>query len=182
MYFRRGKRKIIADFGAGDIYKFYKEKYGKSALSSEKFNTIWERYIDVRLQMVIFENMDFHLPARMGEIGIRLGGQANRITKNDKFKFTVDWGETKDKWKRMYPDKSPEEIKSIPNKPLAYVLNESTEGRKVYWRWERLTCNHKNYTAYRIKMTRKWSNMLSNYVKQTNKIQYYEVRHASSKQ
>lgn len=181
MYFPRGNRKIIADFGVKDIYKFYKAKYKKEALPFDKFSTIWKRYIDVRLQMVIFENMEFYLPLRMGEITIRLGGQANKITKNNKFKFIVDWGETKKKWEKLYEGKSVEEIKNIPNKPLALVLNESTEGRKVYWRWERLTCNHKNYTAYRIKMNRKWSKMLSDYVKQLNKIPYYENRHSGKK-
>jgi len=173
LYFGRGKRKITTDFGAEDIYKFYKQKYKEQALSKSKFNDIWKRYINVRLQMVIFENVDFTMPFRMGEICIRIGRQANRITKNGKFQFTVDWGETKKKWENLYPDKTPEEIAKIPNKPLVYVLNENTDGKKVYWRWERITCSHKNYTVYRLKMNREWSKMLANYVKQLDKIPYY---------
>jgi hypothetical protein len=174
MYFGRGKRQIIADYTSVDVYKFYKEKFGEKALTKKQFSVIWNRFIDVRLQMVIFENVQFTMPHRMGEISIRLGAQANKITKKGKFHFKTNWGETKKRWKEMYPNLSGEEIKKIPNKPLVYVSNDTTDGRKVYWRWDKMTCNYKNNTVYRIRMNRRWSRMLSSYVQKTEKIQYYE--------
>ena len=174
MYFGRGKRKIIADYTSKDVYDFYKQKVKDKAVSLNKFNTIWKRFIDVRLQMVIYENIPIAMPYRLGEISVRLGGQSNTFTKDGEFKFKTDWGETKKKWKKLYPNLTPEEIIAIPNKPLVCVENKTTDGKKVYFRWDRYTCNHKNYKAYRIKLNKKWSHMLAQHVKQSDKIQYYE--------
>jgi hypothetical protein len=174
MYFGRGKRQLIADYTGVDAYEFYKQKHGDKALSKKAFNKIWTRFIDIRLQMVIFENITFTMPYRLGEISIRLGVQANKITRNNKFRFRTNWGDTKKKWKELYPDLTDEEIKNLPNKPLVPVSNDTTDGRKVYWKWEKLTTNFKNKSVYRIRMNRKWSRMLSHYVQKTEKIPYYE--------
>lgn len=174
MYFGRGKRKILADYTGVDVYKFYVEKHKDKSVEKKLFDRVWNRFIDIRMQMVIFENVQFTMPYRLGELTIRLGGQANRITKKGKFRFRTDWGETKKKWAKLYPNLTDEEIAKLPDKPLVYVTNETTDGRKVYWRWEKFTCNHKNHKVYRIRMNRKWSRMLAQYVKQTDKLQYYE--------
>jgi len=174
MYFGRGKRQIIADYTSVDIYKFYKDRFGEKAMDKKKFGKIWDRFISIRLQMAIFENVQLTMPFRMGELGVRIGAQANKITKSGKFRFKTNWGETKKKWKELYPDLTDEEIRVLPNKPLVYVSNETTDGKKVYWRWDKMTCNYKNNTVYRIRMNRVWSRMLSAFVQKTDKIQYYE--------
>lgn len=174
MYFKRGKRKILADYKMDDVYKFYKNKLGTRALDKKTAHSIWDRFIDVRLQMVIFENVEFTMPHRLGTIAIRLGTYANKIDKSGEFRYTVDWGATRKKWEILYKDKTLEEIEQIENKPLVPVSNENTDGRKVFWKWEKLGINYKNNKVYRIKMIRKWTKMLSHYVKQLDKIEYYE--------
>ena len=144
MYFPRGKRKLVADFKTKEMYEFYKDKYGDKALDKKTFLSIWERFIDIRMQMVVYENLEFHLPYRMGSIMIKLGKPANRINKNGNYQFIVDYGASKKKWEELYPDLTTAEVKAIKNKPLVPVFNKTTNGRRVYWRWEKLTCNFKN--------------------------------------
>ena len=174
MYFGRGSRKILADYKTKDHYKFYKNKFGDKALDKKTFLSIWERFIDIRMQMIIYEDLEFYMPFRMGSLMIKFGQDANRINRNGNFQFIVDYGASKKKWAELYPDLTPEEIKEIKNKPLVPVTNKTTDGKRVYWRWEKITCNFKNKTFYRIKITRKWKRMLSDKVKNTKKNNYYE--------
>lgn len=173
MYFGRGSRKILADYKTKDLYKFYKNKFGDKALDKKTFLSIWERFIDIRMQMIIYEDLEFYMPFRMGSLMIKFGQDANRINRNGNFQFIVDYGASKKKWAELYPDLTPEEIKEIKNKPLIPVTNKTTDGKRVYWRWEKITCNFKNKTFYRIKITRKWKRMLSDKVKNTKKNNYY---------
>ena len=73
MYFARGKRKLVADFKTKDLYDFYKEKYKERTLDKKTFLSIWKRFIDIRMQMIIYENLEFYLPHRLGSIMIKLG-------------------------------------------------------------------------------------------------------------
>ena len=174
MYFPRGKRKLVADFKTKEMYEFYKNKYGDKALDKKTFLSIWERFIDIRMQMVVYENLEFHLPYRMGSIMIKLGKPANRINKNGNYQFIVDYGASKKKWDELYPGLSAEEVKAIKNKPLVPVFNKTTNGKRVYWRWEKLTCNFKNKGVYRIQVIRKWKQVLKDKVKNTKRNDYYE--------
>ena len=174
MFFGKGKRKIIADYKSEDIYKFYKNKYKEKAVDYKTFNKIWNRFIDIRMQMLIYENMEFYFPFGLGSLRIRLGQQAIKIDKEGKLKYTVHWGNTIEKWKELYPNKTAKEIKAISNKPLCYTLNKNTDGRRISWFWDKMTSTYKNKSAYRIELTRKWNRMLAQKVINTKKIEYYE--------
>ena len=89
-------------------------------------------------------------------------------------KIPVDWKRTVDEWLVIYPGKSLEELKEIKNKPLIRILNEHSDGKKLFWYWDKYTSNVKNKTAYRLEVTRTWDRMLSNKVKKTKRLDYYE--------
>lgn len=174
MFYGKGKRKLIASYKSDDIYKFYLHKYGEKALSKEKFWSIWNAFIEARMKMVIFENLELYLPYRLGSLRIRLGGESIKIDKNGNVKYSIDYGASNKLWQKMYPNLSSEEIKKIPKKPKVYFTNEHTNGRRLYWFWDKLTSNFKNKSAYRLDITRKWDRMLSLKVQKTKKIEYYE--------
>lgn len=174
MNFGRGKRTLIADRKTKELYKFYKNKYGDKALDKKIFLSVWKRFIDIRMQMLIHLDLEFYMPYRMGSLMIKLGKNANRINKNGNYQFVVDYGATKKKWAELYPDLTPEQIKELKNKPLVPVFNKTTDGRRVYYKWEKVTCNFKNKSAYRFMAIRKWKRMLSNKIKTTKRNTYYE--------
>ena len=48
MYFKRGKRALLADTSSRDIYNFYKERCKSGPLEYGKFISIWKRFIELR--------------------------------------------------------------------------------------------------------------------------------------
>ena len=174
MYFKRGKRALLADTSSRDMYNFYKERCKPNPLEYSKFISIWKRFIELRLQMVVFENSEFHMPYRLGSIRIKIGGDSVRLKKDGTLKLIPDWGASKKLWKEQYPGLTPEEIKAIPNKEKVYFLNEHTDGKVLHWHWDKQTSNFKNKGVYRIHMNRKWKKMLTSKIKTTKKIEYYE--------
>ena len=60
---------------------FYKNKFGDKALDKKTFLSIWERFIDIRMQMIIYEDLEFYMPFRMGSLMIKFGQDANRINR-----------------------------------------------------------------------------------------------------
>lgn len=177
MYFGKGKRKIIATYKTRDIYKFYKNKYKDEAVDYKTFCRVWERFIEVRMNLVIFDNLEFNFPYRMGSLGVRIGNSIYKLDKNGEIKMSripIDWKKTVEQWMTLYPGKTKEELKEIKNKPLIRILNEHSNGKKLFWHWNKFTSNVKNKTAYRLEVTRTWDRMLSNKVKKTKRLDYYE--------
>lgn len=174
MYFKRGKRALLADTSSKDMYDFYKERCKGTPLPYRTFISIWKRFIDLRLQMVIFENAEFHMPYRLGSIRVKIGGNAIKINKDGTMQLITDWGASKKLWEKQYPGLTAEEIKAIPNKERIYFLNEHTDGRVLHWHWDKMTSNFRNKGVYRIHMNRRWKKMLNSKIKTTKKIEYYE--------
>ena len=79
-YWGRGKRKVLADFKSKDIYKFYKDKYGDKAKDFSTFCRVWDRFIEVRMQMVIFDNLELYMPYRLGSLRVRIGNSIYSIS------------------------------------------------------------------------------------------------------
>ena len=176
-FWGKGKRKVIADFKTKDIYKFYKDKYGDKAKDFSTFCRVWDRFIEVRMQMIIFDNLELYMPYRLGSLRVRIGNSIYKLNRDgevDMKRIPIDWKRTVDEWMVLYPGKSLQEMKEIKNKPLIRILNEHSDGKKLFWFWDKFTSNVKNKTAYRLEVTRDWDRMLSNKVKKTKRLDYYE--------
>lgn len=153
--YKRGKGKVKTDFGLKEIYDFYYEKYSNT-VDKSLYRKICKEFNENILKDAIYEGRDFSMGARLGSIRIRkfnnkikLGEDGNIATK-----FKVNWNKTLKKWEELYPDKTPEEIKNIPNKPLIFHLNEHTDGWVMKWYWDKITCNVVNQSAYRFEPQR----------------------------
>ena len=154
LYYKRGKDKITTDFKLKDIYKFYK-KSSKNPVSSKIFRNVCQEFNVKMLKEVVYEGHDFMLGARLGSIRIRKFNNAPKLKDGEiNNKFSVNWKATKDRWMKLYPDKTSEEIKNIPDKPLVYHLNEHTDNWVMKWYWDKITCNVPNQTAYRFDVQR----------------------------
>jgi len=173
--YRRGRRKIIADYSFEDIYKFYKEQYGDEALPRGVVKEIYKRVFPEIVKLIIFETLDYHMPARLGYIKIKkrkVMPTLNEDGELDVHKLSINWKKTKRLWMKLYPDKTAEEIKQIPGKPVIRELNEHTDGYRFKWFWDKTTSNVKNQTAYYIDMTRSHDKMLA-VASRTNNLNFY---------
>lgn len=175
MFVGRGKNKIRPDFGIQDIYKYYKEN-AKNPIEYKQFRTIWKELAGKIIHLIIYRNLDFAIPARMGTLSVRKMKTTFNIKEDgklDKSQLCINYKASWDKWIKDYPNLTKEEIAKLPNKKYVYYLNEHTNGYKVRWRWDKFTCNVKNQNLYSLTMSRENKKELSKAFKEY-KTDYYE--------
>ncbi len=153
--FKRNKNKIKIDFGLKDLYKFYKE-HSKNPISSKLFHTILREYNTEILRLIIYDGLDYSIGSRIGSIRIKKFDNSLRLNADGEIanKLRPDWQKTLKKWGEIYGEKTAEELKSIPNKPIIYHLNEHTDGFVFRWCWDKVTSNLKNQSFYKFEPVR----------------------------
>jgi len=164
MFCGRGKNKIHPDYGIRDIYKYYQEN-AKKPLDYKTFRSVWLEIAKIIIRLIVFRNVDFALPARLGSLYARKI-KSEPIVKEDgtviKNRLSINYKASWAKWIRDYPDKDAHEIAKIKNKVPVYHLNEHTDGYQVKWKWDKFTCTVKNQAIYSLGMTRENRQILSN--------------------
>jgi len=175
--YKRGNRKILANYKTYDIYKHYRTKHGNDAVDRKTFMKVLKDILPQLILLMIYENFEFSIPARLGTLRIKKKLVEPKLDENgdlDVRSLSINYKKTKELWTKLYPDKTPEEIKEIKDKPLVRELNEHTDGYRFIWYWDRLTCNIPNQSAYSLDMTRTYDRQLSNAAKTIKNLDYYE--------
>ena len=173
MYFGKGNRKHVADYKSKEIYRFYKKDQKDKAVDYSKFWKVWEEFIDIRMQLVIYENLEFYMSNRTGSIRVEIVCDALKLRKDGSVRMWKNWGETVKLWAKLYPGKTPEEIKAIKDKPVVYYTNDHVDGKVLRYFWDKSTCNFKNHTHFKFEPIRKWQRKLAAYINTTKKLHYY---------
>lgn len=143
----RGRKKTV---GIYDAYAEYKKKVGRNNISRILYSEICQEFNKRISNKMITESFEFRLPFRLGFLRVKAIKQ-RVIIKDGKIDTThmpVDWPACWEYWHQIYPDKTREEIKKIPNKRLIVHTNEHTDGYLMRWYWDRRQSNVKNHTAY----------------------------------
>lgn len=155
VYFKRGSNKVQVDYTSKDVFKFYKDKYS-GKISNKKFRKILQEYNQEILRMIVFDGLDYSMGYRLGSIRIKKFDNSLKLNEDGEIanKLRPNWDKTLKKWSELYPDKTPEEIKEIPDKPVVYHLNEHTDGVVFRWFWDKVTSNIKNQSAYKFEPVR----------------------------
>lgn len=174
----RGLNKIPVDYSTPDIIKYYNKKTGNPRkLSQKQFSTITKDFFSQIIQMIIFENIEFTMPNRMGSVRVIKSKQKIKLTpdgKLDKRKLRPNWGATRKLWKQEYPTLSWEEIIKLDNKRIIFHENKHTEGYKHRWCWDKSTCAVSNITAYKLDIARVNDRKLAKALKnEDNELNFY---------
>jgi len=175
--FKRGKRRVTADYKFGDIYRFYQERYGEEALPRPVVHEIYKRLFPGVIKLMVFENLDYRMPARLGSLRVRKKLVAPKIDKDgnlDTRDLSINYKATKKLWEKMYPGKTAEEIQAIEGKKIIRETNDHTDNYRLYWYWDKLTSNLLNQSAYYIDVCRDGDEVLSHAVKVNKNLNYYE--------
>ena len=164
MFVGRGKNKVQVDYGIKDIYKYYQEN-AQHPLEYKVFKKTWLDLIQIFIHLIVYKNLDFAIPSRLGNLGIRKI-KAKAVVKEDgtvlKNKLGRNYKASWEKWLRDYPTNTPREIAKIKNKNYIYYLNEHSDGYKVKWKWDKFTTTVKNQAYYSLAVTRNNKKELSN--------------------
>jgi hypothetical protein len=176
IFFKRGARKVCADYKMDEIYTFYKERYGDKALPRETVHEIYKKLFPEIIKLIVFENLDYRMPARLGSLRVKKKLIRPKIDKNgnlDARRLSVDYKATKRYWEKLYLGKTAEEIALIENKPLIKELNEHSNNYRLTFWWDKVTSNVTNQSAYYLKITRDNSAILSHANKLNSNLNYY---------
>jgi len=174
--YKRGKRKVLADYKFADIYKFYKEQYGDKALDKAIVKKLYSRIFPEIVKLMVFNTLDYRMPAQLGYLRVKKKEVTPKLDENgnlDARNLSVNWKKTKKLWLSLYPDKTAEEIKSIEGKPVVRELNDHSDNYRMSWFWDKTTCNIKNQSAYYVDITRDNDKILSAGIKMNN-LNFYE--------
>lgn len=149
------RNRLKSDYTFKDLYKFYKKRYDNPLDRITYMRFLTEFYTEI-LNLVLYNGIDYNLPARLGSLRIRKRQNVQKINDDGELIHNLkpDWKKSKELWAKKYPDKTPKELKLIPHKPIVYHMNEHTDGYYFEWHWDKLTCNVKNQTAYRFEPIR----------------------------
>lgn len=164
--------KIIADYSAIDIYKFYCENTGNPLkLSQKEYTAILKSFYLKVFDKLIYKGIEFTMPYRLGNLRVKKQKINFRIKADgslDKSRLRPDWKGCRDLWNRIYSDKQWEEIRLIKNKPMVYHENKHTNRFAYGWHWDKTTCTVKNNTAYSLDIARDVDRKLAKVLKSNN--------------
>lgn len=147
------ERKIKLTGGLQAAYKRYKTVSGTKTISREMYTGICQDFNKALSNKIITESFEYKIPYGLGHLRIKSSQQKIRIKdgKIQTCKMAIDWNSTKKLWREMYPGKTSQELKEIPNKKILVHTNEHTDGKIMRWYWDRRISNFKNQTVYKFK-------------------------------
>lgn len=176
IYFKRGNRGVIADYKIKDLYKHYCNT-AKNPQSKQVFKRVLQRIYPEIIKMIVFENMEFYFPGRLGSIRIKKKLAEVKLTEEgglDVRSLSIDWKKTKSVWAELYPGVDPKDIKQIKDKPLVRELNEHTDGWRYIWHWDKFISNIPNQRIYDLELIRDYKRILNKAATTINDLNYYK--------
>jgi hypothetical protein len=150
------KGKVSADYTTKDMYKYYKGKYS-NPVEYKLYRLFLEEFYSEILNLVIYNGLDYSMPARLGSLRVKKKKNVQRIdpvTGELIHNLQADWVKTLALWEQKYPGLSKEELKAIESKPIVYHLNEHTDNFYFKWYWDKISSNVKNQSAYQFEPIR----------------------------
>jgi len=168
MAYKRNEGKNNADYSLRELYKRYKTNI-ENPVPYKTFADFLREYNSRIMDAIIYERLEFRMPARVGYVRIqrrRLMAymKDGQIVKKH---IPVDWKRTLDYWRELYPDKTDQEIKEIPNKKVLRHHNEHTNGNSVKFYWDKSRSIAVNQSCYVFKATRTAKEDLARFIKKT---------------
>ena len=173
LVYKRGKGKIPTAIGVGKCYEYY-VAHSKNPVSNKVYRAILKEYYEGVINLIIFEGLSFYLPLGYGNIEIRKKKTKVVITKEgniDSTRLPIDWKKSKALWEKLYPEKTAEEIKNIPNKPRVRHLNEHTDRYRFKIFWDNVICKFPRYRVYAFVPTRTFKNKVTEALKTYKNLQ-----------
>ena len=130
-------RKLVTDYGALDIYKYYCKKTGNPRnLTQAEYSAITKQFFAKIFDELIFKGREFTMPNRLGNLRVRKYKNRPKLDKNgklDKRSLAPNWKATKQLWAEQYPGKTLQELKEIKHKQVIFYMNKHTDGYAHKW-------------------------------------------------
>ncbi len=175
MAYKRNEGKNNADYSLKELYKRYKVN-SKEPLPYKTFAAFIREYNSRIMDAIIYERLEFRMPARVGYIRIQRRSLKAYVKDGEIIKthLPIDWHRTLEYWRKTYVGKTDQEIKEIPNKKVLRYHNDHTNGNSVRFYWDKSRSIAKNQSCYIYKATRTAKEDLARFIKKTGILEYFE--------
>jgi hypothetical protein len=169
----RGKSKYRTDLTNRKQYTKYTKEYS-NPIDKITWNNLWSDFWngykeectnkDIRgvFDMIIFDNLEYFLPYKMGSLSIVKKKIPLRLKEDgtlDTKWLVIDWDSTIHLWK--------ENSNAKEKRTLIYYTNTHTGGYRMSWKWRKRgrNCIFRNKTYYKLDINRTTDRNLSSILK-----------------
>jgi hypothetical protein len=165
---KRTRDKIEEHHGIRSIYKSFRKDFPAIEISPREYTTIvLDGYREI-INKIIYANLTFKIPGRLGFLRIRKMKIKIRLKKGklDTNRLSIDWGSTRKLWDN--------DIEARENKRLIYHLNEHSEGYVHRFYWAKYFAIVRNKCVYAFVPCRDAKRLLAKGIKENNELDFYE--------
>ena len=161
----KSSNKIKIHYSIPDYYNYYKKKYNNSKIDKKKYNDIISFFNKKVIDLIVEDNLDYHLPHLNFVLTTRKEKRKPRIV-NGKLhnNIPIDWKATKNLWEES------EEAKD--KKLLIRYTNYHTSGYVFTIKIVKVGFVYKNKRHYKFKAARDFARALGKRIKDDNKEKY----------
>lgn len=166
---KRGADKVKEHFSGRAAYKYFMKHNPESKISAKEFAEIVHEGNTLIINKIIYNNLKFLVPGRLGYIEIRkrkLTPKLGADGKLDTRSLPIDYGSTLSLWK--------EDEQAFKEKKFIYHLNEHTEGYVVRFRWDKMSALLKNKSVYTFSPCRAATRAIAAALQSESEIDFYE--------
>jgi hypothetical protein len=163
------RRRYKSDYGLNNIYKVYLS-LSSNPLNYETFKNIIYEYNEQICKCIIYENLEFHMPNRIGYLRIRKRRTRTHIDEDGKVNtryMVPNWHATLNLWES--------DPAAWNKRQIIFHLNRHTRGYVYRWFWDKFTCKVKHQSYYALCMARIHTKELNKAINDTSiNIDFYE--------
>lgn len=166
---KRGKDKIKEHFSLKSAYRYFCKNNPDVKIDAKEYRKIIYEANDAIINKIIYNNLKFLIPARLGYLEIKKSKKSPKLDKNGNLitkSLPIDHGSTLKLWQ--------EDEEAFKTKKRIYHLNEHTEGYLLKFKWDKFSALIKNKSIYSFTACRKATRALASAVKQNPDIDFYE--------
>jgi hypothetical protein len=166
---KRGPDKIREHFNMRAAYKYLRKNHSEIKIEADEFNKIVHEGNTAIINKIIYNNLKFLVPGRLGYIEIRKKKVSPKLDKDGKLdvkSLPADFGSTIKLWK--------EDEEAHKQRRLVYHLNEHTEGYILKFKWDKASALVKNKSVYTFTPCRAAARAVAKAIKETPEIDFYE--------
>lgn len=175
---RRKPSIFTSQVSGNKIYREWcKQGNRKLKIPQSVHGKILKEFAFALVDLMLFHNFEFRMPARLGYLYIRKYKVAPRLDKDgnfDKKSLPIDFGATNKLWAELYPGLTKKELKAIPNKKVVYFLNSHTNGYIMKIMWDKQVNRVRNSKPYLFRPVRAIKAYMAKIIKENPQLEFYE--------
>jgi len=161
-----------ANVRSQDFYRFYYD-HERKPIPYSKLKNLYKDLMSGVMQIML--DGDEAVIPNLGSFSIR-SYKPKKFDKNGNFlKPAIDFGRSWEYWRKLYPDKTDQEITKVKSKPVLRYENRHSKGLKYMFYWDHSTLAIRGKQVYNFKPATQYNRKLSKIVKSDTEVSFESI-------